>query len=203
VNDDELLGALGDALTPPAREVPADRLAALRALAAEHGSTPPSADGSAGGGSGAPGDGSPAPVVPIASRRTLLVGSIAAAVGAVAGVAATVAATNDDGGSGEVAGPPTGPFEVTSLAPGAIAEARTIDHTWGLELLLDIEGLPVERTYAVSFATADGAVSAGGFRSVDVLMRCRFNATALLAEVTEVTIADEATGDIVLRGRPA
>jgi hypothetical protein len=189
VNDDELLGALGDALEPPPREVPADRMAALRALAAEHGSVPPTGD-------------VPAPVVPITSRRTVLVGSIAAAVGAVAGVAATVAATGDDGG-GEVAGPPTGPFEVTSIATGATAEARTIDHTWGLELLLDIEGLPVERTYAVSFATADGPVSAGGFRSVAVLMRCRFNATALLAEVTEVTIADEATGDIVLRGRPA
>jgi hypothetical protein len=199
VNDDELLDALGDALAPPPREIPADRLAALRALAAEHASTPPTADAEGDAAADGP---PPASVTSIASRRSVLVGSIAAAVGAVAGVAATVAATGDDGGD-EVAGPPTGPFEVTDLAPGATAEARTIDHTWGLELLLDIEGLPVDRTYAVSFATAEGAVSAGGFRSVAVLMRCRFNATALLAEVTEVTIADEATGDIVLRGRPA
>lgn len=189
MNDDELLDALGDALAPPAREVPADRLDALRALAAEHGTAPPATATST------------AATSAVASRRTVLVGSIAAAVGAVAGVAATVAVAGDDGE--DVAGPPTGPFEVTELAPGAVAEARTIDHTWGLELLLDIEGLPVDRTYAVSFATAEGPVSAGGFRSVAVLMRCRFNATALLAAVTEVTIADEVTGDIVLRGRPA
>lgn len=185
MNDDELLDALGDALAPPDREVPAGRLDALRALAAEHGTAPPS-DPPAGD----------------ASRRTVLVGSIAAAIGAVAGVAGTIAATDGDGGAEEQA-VPTGPFEVTELAPGAIADARTIDHTWGLELLLDIEGLPVGRTYAVTFATADGPAGAGGFRSVAAPMRCRFNATALRADVTEVTIADEGTGTVVLRGRPA
>ncbi len=195
MNDDELLGALGEALDAPDREPPAERLAALRALAAEHGTAPPTGSAPAA---------ADAEVRPLASRRTVLVGSVAAAIGAAVGVAATVTATGDDEpDGGEVAGPPTGAFEVTTLAPGATAEARTIDHTWGMELLLDIEGLPVDRTYAVTFATASGPVSAGGFRSVGVLMRCRFNATALRADVTDVTIADEQSGEIVLLGRPA
>lgn len=190
MNDDELLGALGDALEPPERVPPTAQVAALRALIARHATDetdPTDLE-------------PPSPAAP--SRRTVLVGSIAAAVGGLAGVGATLAATSGDEPD-EAAAVPTQPVEVTSLAPGATAEASTIDHTWGMELLLDVSGLPLDRRYAVSFTTESGEVAAGGFRSVDALMRCRFNATALRRDVREVVVADEASGDIVLRGRPA
>jgi hypothetical protein len=187
VNDDELLGALGDALAPPDRPVPADGLAAIRAqVAASSGSgVPPQAPSGSSG----------------ASRRTVLIGSIAAAVGAAAGIAGAVAVTSD-GGSDEVAAPPTRPVEFSLVPDGATVAGRTIDHTWGMELLLDVSDLPVDRDYAVTYATADGDVAAGGFRSVAVPMACRFNGTALRSAVTEIAVADQATGETVLRGRP-
>lgn len=187
MNDDELLGALGDALAPPDRPVPADGLAAVRAqaAAAASSSTPPSPADASG-----------------PSRRTILVGSIAAAVGAAAGIAGTVAATGGDDGSEEDAAPPTRPVEFSTVPTGTEVAGRTIDHTWGMELLLDVSGLPVDQDYTVTYATTDGAVSAGGFRSVAVPMACRFNGTALRAAVTQIDIADAATGEIVLRGRP-
>ncbi len=183
MNDDELLGALGDALAPPDRPLPVEGLAAVRAQAAAA---------------------SPGPRRgPTASRRTVLVGSIAAAVGAAAGIAGTVAATSSSSSEGdETAAPPTRPVEFSAVPAGATVEGRTIDHTWGMELLLDVSGLPAERDYSVTYATSDGSVSAGGFRSVAVPMVCRFNGTALRSSVTEIAIADQATGEIVLRGRP-
>jgi hypothetical protein len=196
VNDDELLDALGGALAPPPRAVPEERLAELRAhLAATHASTgaPPADDGD--------GDGR-AEVVSLRGRRTVLLGTVAAAVGAIAGGAATAAALAGRSDADEAAGPPLGEVAIDELRAGATATATTIDHTWGAELLLDIEGLPEGRSYAVTFATADGPVSAGGFRSVPVLMRCRFNATSLLADVDEMVVEDEASGEIVLRARP-
>jgi hypothetical protein len=189
VNDDELLGALGDALEPPDRPVPADGLAAVRAHAAA---------AAAAAGSGAA---SGPPAEPVgASRRSLLIGSIAAAVGAAAGVAATVAATSS--GDDEVAGPPTRPVEFTSVPTGTTVAGRSIDHTWGMELLLDVDGLPTDHDYTVAYGTEAGRVPAGGFRSVAVPMACRFNGAVLRAAVTEVVVIDEANGEIVLRGRP-
>ncbi|MGN6695419.1 MAG: hypothetical protein ACTHN0_14680 [Aquihabitans sp.] len=185
MNDDELLGALGDALEPPDRPVPAEGLAAVRAQAAAARSGP----------------GPDVPVGDGASRRTVIVGSIAAALGAAAGIAGTVAATHGDDGD-EQAGPPTRPVEFSSVPSGTTVAGRTIDHTWGMELLLDVSGLPVDRDYTVTYATDAGPVSAGGFRSVAVPMVCRFNGTALRAAVREIAIADQASGDVVLRGRP-
>lgn len=181
MNDDELLDALGDALEPPDRPVPPDGLAAVRAQAA-------AASGAATAASGF-------------SRRNVMVGSIAAAVGAVAGIAGAVAVTGGDP-SDEVAAPPTRPVEFPTVPAGATVAGRSIDHTWGMELLLDVSGLPVDRDYTVTYATADGDIAAGGFRSVAVPMVCRFNGTALRADVTEVVIADQASGEAVLRGRP-
>lgn len=182
MNDDELLGALGDALAPPDRPVPADGLAAVRAQASAASAGPP-----AGSGAGA-------------SRRTVLVGSIAAAVGAAAGIAGTVAATAGD--RSEDAGPPTRPVAFGAVPDGTTVTGRTIDHTWGMELLLDVDGLPVDRDFVVSYRTASSAVSAGGFRSVAVPMACRFNGTVLRDAVTEIVIADQESGEVVLRGRP-
>lgn len=185
MNDDELLGALGDALEPPDRPIPPEGLAAVRAQAAAASSAPVASAASSG-----------------ASRRNVLIGSIAAAVGAAAGIAGTVAATGGGSGSDETAAPPTRPVEFDAVPEGTTVAGRTIDHTWGMELLLDVSGLPVGHDYVVSYATDGAAVSAGGFRSVDVPMVCRFNGTALRSAVTEIAIADQATGEVVLRGRP-
>lgn len=194
MNDDELLDALGDALAPPDRPVPVGGLAAVRAQS--------------GGAAGPPGDRTP-------SRRTVLVGSVAAAIGAAAGVAGTVAATSRGAGDGDgdggdpsgegTAAPPTRPVEFRDVPTGISVEGRTIDHTWGMELLLDIDGLPPDRDYGVRYATGDGSrpVSAGGFRSVAVPMACRFNGTALRDDVIEIVVVDQSTGRVVVRGRPA
>ncbi|MCU1370673.1 MAG: hypothetical protein JWO77_1867 [Ilumatobacteraceae bacterium] len=186
MNDDELLGALGDALAPPDRPVPEDGIAEVRARAAAAGSgagsAPPSAEG--------------------ATRRNVLVGSIAAAVGVAAGVAGTVAATSSGPSGEDAAAPPTRPVEFSLVPAGTTVDGRTIDHTWGMELLLDVSDLPIDHEYTVTYATADGEVAAGGFRSVAIPMACRFNGTALRATVTEIAVADRATGEIVLRGRP-
>ncbi|WP_421121542.1 hypothetical protein ACE2AJ_09305 [Aquihabitans daechungensis] len=187
MNDDELLSSLHDALQPPDRLVPEDGLAAVRAQAAAAGPA---------GASGPSGDGG-------ATRRTVLFGSIAAAIGAAAGIAGTVAVTTDGEGDGEEAGPPTRPVEFAAVPAGASVQGRTIDHTWGMELLLDVSGFPTDRDYAVTYATAEGTVSAGGFRSVAVPMACRFNGTVLQDAVTEIVVADQASGEVVLRGRPA
>ena len=101
-----------------------------------------------------------------------------------------------------IAGPPTRPVRFATVPAGTTVAGRTIDHTWGMELLLDLSGLPTDRSYSVTYATAEGPVSAGGFRSVAVPMACRFNGTVLRRAVTEIAIADEATGEVVLRGRP-
>ncbi len=187
MNDDELLGALGDALEAPDRPVPADGLAAVRAQAGATGPSGNTPSGRAGAD---------------ASRRNVLFGSIAAAVGAAVGIAGTVAVTSDDDGDREGAEPPTRPVEFASVPTGTTVAGRTIDHTWGMELLLDVSGLPVDRDYSVSYATRGGTVSAGGFRSVAVPMACRFNGTVLRDAVTEITIADTVSGEVVLRGRP-
>lgn len=189
-DDDELLEALGDALAPPDREPPPERIAQLRArMAAAEAAT---------GEREAP---IPLPAAPdverVASRRRLLFGSAAAAVGAVVGAAGTFAAVGRDDDA-----VPTEELAFGDVPAGTTVSGRTIDHTWGLEVLLDVSGLPVDRDYDVTYATADGPVGAGGFRSVDVEMRCRFNAPPRRAEVSEVAIADAATGDVVLRGRP-
>ena len=190
MNDDELISALGDALQPPDRPVPADGLAAVRSQVG------------AAAAAAASGPRSPADGRSTASRRTVLIGSIAAAIGAAAGIAGSVAVTSGDDGE-EVAAPPTRPVEFSSIPAGTTVAGRTIDHTWGMELLLDVSGLPVDRDYTVSYETSSGSVSAGGFRSVAVPMVCRFNGTALRSSVTEVAIADQGTGEVVLRGRPA
>lgn len=198
MNDDELLGALGDALEPPARPVPEAGLAAVRAAAAA----------AAANGDHHPGDphagDHPGKATPSATRRNVVVGSIAAAVGIAVGAAgAIVASTGGGAEDDQAAAPPTQPVEFSVIPAGTTVSARTIDHTWGMELLLDVSGLPVDQDYTVTYATDAGPVAAGGFRSVDVPMACRFNGTALRTAVTEIEVSDQVTGDVVLRGRPA
>ncbi len=130
-------------------------------------------------------------------RRDMLVGGIAASIGAVLGVSGAVVAESDDDGPDPAA---TEQVTFASPAAGVTTEASLIDHTWGLELLLDVAGLPAERDYQVRYRSTRGdAVGAGSFRSVaDTLMRCRFNAALLRGDTTAITVIDP-DGSEVLR----
>ena len=183
--DDEpaLLEELGRALGhDPSAVPPPDRVAAIRA-AAEH-MHPQHADRSE---VAAQRRGS--------HRRALLTGGIAAGVGGVAGY---LAARAGDESAPPAAGPPT---EEIGFA-GDAAEVTTsalINHTWGTELLIDLTGLAAGTTYDVVYETAAGDVTAGSLLAVaDVVMKCRFNAATLRADVAAIDLRTTG-GQSVLR----
>jgi hypothetical protein len=183
--EDEELAEVGRALGyDEDREPPQDRVAALRAQAERMRATY--------GGSGQQGTWPPERTS--ARRRTLLVGGVAAAVGALAGAGARQAALP------EPAVVPTEDLALTGVPRGVTADARLINHTWGTEVLLDVRDLPADRVFRVALDQRDGArVDAGSFRSVaDVLMVCRFNAAPLRADVARVLVLDDG-GDEVMR----
>ncbi len=173
-----LQGALGREVT---REPPAERVAGVRAAVEEHRRSR-----------------SPFGARPAWGRRELLVGGIAASVGALAGVALS---REDD--------PPDVPVEAiaftTALPDGVTATAELIDHTWGLETILTATGLPAERTYRTTYLLADDEeIGAGAFLGVaDTTVVCRMNGPVRRDEVRAIEIADAESGDLVLRAELA
>lgn len=174
-DDEDLLRALEDALTDgPDRTPPPDRVAALRARAAAR------AEGLA----------PPASLAGRSRRRDFLVGGIAASIGAAAGVAGALARDDD---------PPAPPMEAiafTGTPAGARTDASLINHTWGVELVLDVEGLPAGTAYGVTYDGPGGPLTAGSFLAVDVRMHCRFNAARLRSDTTAITITDPAGTEV-------
>lgn len=132
-----------------------------------------------------------------AGRRTLLVGSVAAAVGALAGAGVGEALSRQP----QV---PTERLRLTGVPAGVTADARLINHTWGTEVLLDVRDLPPSRVYRVALDDRAGSrVDAGSFRSVpDVLMVCRFNAAPLREEVDAVVVLDDAGAEVMRADLP-
>jgi len=184
---DEELDRLGRVLGyDPMREPPADRVAALRAAAEQV---------RADRGPDAPVAAIVSSTARVAHRRKFIVGGMAASLAGAAGYAVR-ALTDDDA----PAGPPTEALTLATVPAGVRADASLINHTWGTELLLDIAGLPAERNYDVTFVDGAGApVSAGSFRGVaDVLMKCRFNAATLRADLRSIAVT-ETDGAEVLR----
>lgn len=190
-DDQQLEETLAAALTPgPDRTPPPDRIAALRAQVEARARA--TSDGAT----------DPATVVEMAPlprrsrRRDVLVGGIAASIGAALGVGGALVVGEDEGDEG----PPTEPITFAGAPAGVSTDAALINHTWGTELLLDIEGLPADRDYQVIFAGTDGRPAlAGSFRSVaDTLMVCRFNSAVLRADTNAVLIVGP-DGDEVLR----
>ena len=109
----------------------------------------------------------------------------------------------DRAGEDEPAPPAAGPPTEEVTFSGAAAEVTTaalINHTWGTELLLDLSGLTAGTTYDVVYETVDsGEVTAGSLLAVaDVVMKCRFNAAPLRADVAAIDLR-EAGGESVLR----
>ena len=83
--------------------------------------------------------------------------------------------------------PPSGPpTEAMSWsrepnAPAGLTLAgRTINHTWGVELLLDATGFEIGSAYRLVYVGVDGSrTDAGGFVGAELPMACRSNAPVL------------------------
>ncbi|MEJ2885433.1 zf-HC2 domain-containing protein [Actinomycetospora aeridis] len=129
-------------------------------------------------------------------RRVPLLGAVAAAAviglaGAGIGVAASAA--------GE---PPVEPAAVQALDPGVRADAGTIDHTWGVEVVLTASGFAEGQRYEVTVLDRAGRpVPAGAFRGTGAAeMVCRLNSSVLREQAGGFVVTD-ADGDEVLRSR--
>lgn len=160
-DDDDILDRLGRAIDQPVPPVDPDRVQAVRDLAAN-----------------APA----APVAPLRSRRSILGLGALAAGSAAAGVAIGVGLTSvfDE----DPARVPLQPVSDVEVAAGVTASASLIDHTWGLEVVLDVEGLDPGTPYRMVFVDRNGAeVDAGGFVGTTGLMKCRNNGPVLKADV--------------------
>jgi len=179
-NDESaLLRELGRALGhDPAETPPPERVEAVRAAAAAM----------------AP---APAPTR-LRPRRRALLGGLAAGVGGVAGYLLHDVREDE---------PPTAapvPMESIAFAPladpsGTVSSSSLINHTWGTELVVDLSDLEAGTAYDVVFDTVAGEVGAGSLLAVaGVLMRCRFNAAPLRADVRAIELRT-ASGTAVLR----
>ncbi|MDQ3544161.1 MAG: hypothetical protein M3431_09925 [Actinomycetota bacterium] len=187
MNDDELYERLEGGLrqTPP--PVDPARVARVRALA-EQAAAARSSDRPA---LLAP------PVASVAElhpRRSMLLAVAAGVVGVVAGGAAVAVTRNDDDG-------PDLPLEAIALdgvPVGVIASASVVDHTWGMELLLDVEGLSVGERFEVVYVSKGGErVGVGGFVGAGVPIRCRNTSPLMRADAAKVEVID-ATGAVVM-----
>ena len=177
MTDDELSGRLEQAMTRPVPPVDEARVAAVRA-AALHAQTEPEA---ASAGDARPGS--------FTSRRALLLGTAAAAAGAIGGAVVTNAVDDDPS---PTSGPPMEPvtWASTSTTPaGSTVAGRLINHTWGVELLLDATGLPVGTTYRVAYIPASGnSIDAGGFVGAELPIHCRCNGPLLRTDLRAIEI---------------
>jgi len=127
-------------------------------------------------------------------RRGLLLAAAAGIVGAVAGGTVVSVTRSDDGDPGL-------PLEAVGLQgvpAGVRADASVVDHTWGMELLLDAEGLPVGDRYDVVFVARNGdRLPVGGFVGAEVPVLCRNTSSLLRADAASVEVVD-AGGAVVM-----
>jgi hypothetical protein len=181
VSDEEMIRRLDAAFDEQVPEPSADRIAAIRRAAeqarAEAASSPivPAA-----------------PVVRTTSRRTALIGAAAAVVGVAGGAVVTKVVTDDDAST--VAGPPREPVTWApgpATVAGSALGAELINHTWGVEVLLDATGLPVGTAYRIVYLDGGGSsIEAGGFLGAELPIHCRCNAALLRADLRSIEIRD-------------
>lgn len=190
MNDDELLSRLEGTLRRDAPPLDADRVARVRALA-EQAAAAARRDASA---SGAQASGPEPSVRVLHPRRGVFLAAAAGVIGAVAGGAAVGITRSDDDG-------PDLPLEAIALdgvPTGVVASASVVDHTWGMELLLDIDGLPAGELYDVVFVDrAGGRFGVGGFVGAQVPIRCRNTSPLMRADAATVEVVD-AAGAVVM-----
>jgi anti-sigma factor RsiW len=138
-----------------------------------------------------------APVVDLAARRrSRLVAVVAAAVVAVAALGVGYVVGTGSGG------PDPEPVAVQALDPTIRASAGTIDHTWGVEMVLTASGFAEGQRYEVTVLDRAGRpVPAGAFRGTGPAeMVCRLNSSVLRDQAGGFVVTD-ANGDEVLRSR--
>ena len=178
MNDDELLQQLGDALNSPVPEASADRITAIREAALRARGMPSQVAESTTAGLSS-------------TRRAWLMTAAAAAVGAVGG--AVVAGGGDDEPTA-IASPPTEPLSFSDSAAviaGSTVAGKTINHTWGVELLLDATGFPIGSRFVVEYIGRDATVTgAGGFVGSAKAIQCRCNGVVLRDEIAAIEIRD-------------
>lgn len=197
MNDDELLEQLRDALDRPVPTAPAERVASLRAAAVRAQAAQAAEERQ--DGHAAPTQRSPTDRATFSRRTWILSGAAAAIVGAASGAAVTNVLRDDP--------PSEPPTEAMSWsrepnAPAGLTLAgRTINHTWGVELLLDATGFAVGSSYRLVYVGIDGSrTDAGGFVGSDLPMACRSNAPVLREALDTMEILD-GDGLVVGRGR--
>ncbi|WP_433799653.1 zf-HC2 domain-containing protein [Actinomycetospora sp. CA-084318] len=97
---------------------------------------------------------------------------------------------------------PQEPVAVQALVPGVEADAATIAHTWGVEVVLTARGFEPGRTYLVAVTDRDGrSVGAGAFVGTGGNeMVCRLNSPVLPREATGFVVTTT-QGDEVVRSR--
>ena len=186
--EERLLELLATGLSPERHGPPEERVAAVRAHA-EHRREEAAAEDARS---------EPVPLAHRRRRRELLTGGLAAAAGAAFGAIGLEAIDDDPRPAA-----PTEPVELVVASPDVEAEAVSIDHTWGVEIILTTTGLTPGGVYRAVVQPADGSapVSAGSFLGVErIPVVCRMNASILRAAATSFTVIDE-QGAMVIAGR--
>lgn len=173
-DDDELLDRLGEAMTTSVPDPSPDRIAAVREAALR-------AQTERVGSVAAPG---------VSGRRALLLSAAAAAVGVVGGAVAMNAVDGDPPAAAP--GPPTEALQFSASAePGSTVAGKVINHTWGVELLLDADGFTVGSRYRVVYLDTHAAtIESGGFVGAEIPIHCRCNAALLRGDITAIEIRD-------------
>lgn len=96
-------------------------------------------------------------------------------------------------------GPPVIAVALENTAPGVVAEAGLVRHTWGTELKLEATGLRQGASYTVTFTDESGAtVGAGSFLGTGANpVRCSVNA-ALDVDAAAALAVTDAAGAVVM-----
>lgn len=138
-----------------------------------------------------------ADVVALPTRRRWVPALAGALVGAAAAAAVAVAVLPDPA----PAGAPVIAVRDVTAADGVAAQAGLVDHTWGVELKLQVTGLPAGRAYDVRIVDDAGREYDGGaFLGVSGrTITCSMNASVLLADADRFDVVDPA-GSVVVSG---
>lgn len=129
----------------------------------------------------------PGPSSPLRVRRWA-----PAVGGAIIGIAAStivaIAVIDND----PVQGPTIIAIDRVETSRGVTATAGLVDHTWGVELKLEVAGLPAGQTYDVWFIGRDGEkYAAGEFIGVkDKTITCDMSSAVLLDKARSFTVVD-------------
>lgn len=80
---------------------------------------------------------------------------------------------------------------VSSAIDGVSADADLVDHTWGLEIKLDVTGLEEGESYTTTVQAAGREYPAGEFIGVEgIEIHCNMNSSVLREDATGFTVRD-------------